>query len=321
MDLKDLIHKSVKESLHKSGKLPEEKTSTNINTNDSNKNLQASNSPTIKETPKKKSNLLKEALHLIPKTFQLKTESLSEDTKKHHLLLYRQYVDTFNKISSGLDAVNRQEASANYSEYRSLKIDETYNLNAVKLHELYFYNIADPNSEISTDALPYMRLARDFGTFENFQFDFMACCDAAREGWAVTVYEPYRDVYMNVAIDSHNVNIPVGTIPVIVMDVWAHSYYKDYDSNKEDYVVAMMRELNWDVVEARMALAEKADLGALYMVQPAYNVQPERMLNNAEEAPIQDVERPGQVATGTGEPPTTPPSPATTPPDYPRRGQ
>src|SRR5690606_29541547 len=165
-----------------------------------------------------------------------------------------------------LDGANVHEANANRSDYRSLKVDEVYNLNAMKLHELYFNNISDLTSEIGVDALPYMRLARDFGNFEKWQFDFMAACRSARNGWGLVVYEPYKDVYMNVVVDLHNVNIPLGTIPVLVIDMWEHAYYNDYQNNKDDYLVAMMREINWNVVEARMAFAERSDLSARYMI-------------------------------------------------------
>ena len=110
------------------------------------------------------------------KKYNLPTELLSSANKKNHVELYKGYVDTFNRVSAELDAVDKDSANSNSSVYRSLKIDETYNLNAVYLHELYFSNISDLHSEISMDSLSYMRLSRDFGTFDDWQKDFMGCC-------------------------------------------------------------------------------------------------------------------------------------------------
>ena len=208
-----------------------------------------------------------------------------------------------------MDAANKQDANANNSDYRSMNIDRTYNLNAIKLHELYFSNIADLASEISVDTIPYMRLSRDFGNFQNWQFDFMAACRASREGWALVVYEPYKNAYMNIIVDSHNVSIPLGAIPVLVMDMWSHSYYRDYEDSKDDYVVAMMREINWDVVEARMLLAEKTDLSALYMIKPLYNATPREMLNSTQTPPIPNVMAPGRIENPVSVPSTTPAMP------------
>lgn len=236
---------------------------------------------------------LKEAIVAMPKSFILKTERLSRATKSSHENLYKKYVEVFNKTSSKLDSIDRDSSNSNGSEYRSLKIDETYNLNGIKLHELYFNNISDLNSKISVDSLPYMRLSRDWGTFEKWQLDFMATCLAARNGWGITVFDPYKNVYMNIVVDSHNLNVPVGTIPVIVMDMWEHAYFKDYLDDKKSYLIGMMKELNWDVVEARMNVVEKCNLDVLYQIKPLSNENPDKMIASAEKAtelPITDIE-------------------------------
>ena len=151
-------------------------------------------------------------------------------------------------------------------------MDETYNFNAVKLHELYFSNISDVDSEIRVDSIPYMKLSRDWGTFEAWQEDFMAACMASRNGWALTVYEPYRSVFMNITVDSHDKDIPLGCVPVIVMDMWEHAYFKDYGIDKKAYLFAMMKELNWDVIEARMSICERSNLDILYKIEPLTKV-------------------------------------------------
>jgi Fe-Mn family superoxide dismutase len=201
---------------------------------------------------------LNEALVAQTKTYSIPTEALSQANKKNHYELYEQYVKDFNRISAELDAVSRANASGNHSLFRSLKIDETYNLNAVYLHELYFANIGDLQSEITMDTLAYMRLERDFGSFDDWQRDFLACASASRCGWVVTGYNIFTQTYMNYVIDLHSLNVPVGVIPVVVMDVWQHAYYKDYLKDVSEYTQNMMRELNWNVIESRFERAEKA---------------------------------------------------------------
>ena len=213
----------------------------------------------IKESisPDKKPTQLDEAYVATEKVFNLSTEFLSPANKKNHLELYDGYVEEFNKISAQLDTVDRAAANSNHSAYRSLKIDETYNMNAVYLHELYFANISDLNSKITMDSLAYMRLARDFGSFDEWQKDFIACCKSSRCGWAITYYNFYTKSFMNTLIDLHSENVPVFGYPVIVMDVWQHAYYKDYLKDVKTYVVAMMKQFNWNVIEKRFVKADK----------------------------------------------------------------
>lgn len=244
---------------------------------------------------------LKEGMVVLPKTFLLKTEFLSSKTKETHEKLYKTYTDTVNKVASLLDAANPDEANSNSSAFRSLKIDEAYNLNASKLHELYFANISDQASNVAVDSLPYMRLARDFGTFDRWQFDFRGCALSAREGWVVTYFEPVKNSYINCVIDGHTSGVPVGGIPIIVMDMWSHAYYRDYLDDKKSYVNAMMRELNWNVIEARMAVVEKSGIGDVFRIAPVQNSAPDRILANvmADAVPINSSQVKTSEVTGT----------------------
>ena len=80
---------------------------------------------------------IQESLVAQPKPFSIPTESLSGENIRNHYSLYEQYIKDFNAISAKLDTADRNNASSNHSAFRSLKIDEVYNLNAAYLHELW----------------------------------------------------------------------------------------------------------------------------------------------------------------------------------------
>jgi Fe-Mn family superoxide dismutase len=201
--------------------------------------------------------VLQESYVTQAKSYNLNTELLSPKSKRAHQELFEKYVDDLNEVSAKLDTVSRDDANLNASEFRSLKIDEVYNLNASFLHAMFFENISDLQSTIAMDTLPFLRLERDFGSFDAWQKDFIACALSARNGWAVTVYNSYLNRYMNVAVDLHSQNVPFSSYPVIVVDCWEHTYYRDYLSDRKSYVYGMMKELNWDAIEARFKKAEK----------------------------------------------------------------
>lgn len=200
---------------------------------------------------------LNESLVAQQKQFNLPTEFQSAATKNAHEGLYEGYLEAFNRISAELDTADRSLAKSNGSNYRSLKQDETYNMNAIYLHELYFSNISDLASSISMDTLSFMRLSRDFGDFDKWQSDFIACCLSSRCGWAITYYNIFTQTYMNTFIDLHSQQVPVGCIPIIVMDMWQHAYYRDYLADVKTYTYAMMKEINWSVIEERVKRAER----------------------------------------------------------------
>lgn len=208
----------------------------------------------IKDTIRKTLKL-DEALVAQEKKFEIKTDFLSAANVDNHIELYQGYLKNFNEISAKLDAESR-DANSNNSTFRSLKNDETYNMNAAYLHELYFANIGDLNSQITMDSLSYMRLSKAFGSFDDWQRDFIACCQSSRCGWAITYLNMYTQTLMNCVVDLHAQNVPAGMYPVIVMDVWQHAYYKDYLKDSKTYVNAMMKQLKWPVIEKRI---EKSD--------------------------------------------------------------
>lgn len=191
-----------------------------------------------------------------PKPFKQVTEFLSQKSKDAHVELYKGYIESLNKVSAELDSVNRSDANSRHSDYRSLKLDESYNLNATWLHELHFANCCDPHSEIVMDSISFLKIQRDFGTFDDWQRDFMACAMAAGNGWAVLGYHMFLKKYVNFIVSHHSGDVPIGFYPVIVLDCWEHAYSKDYLTDKKSYIVAMMRELNWAIIEDRFKKAE-----------------------------------------------------------------
>ena len=198
-----------------------------------------------------------ESLTAQEKKFTFNSDFLSNDNFQNHVELYQGYLKNFNEVSAKLDTVDRQNVNCNHSEFRSLKLDEAFNMNGVYLHELYFANIGDLNSEIKMDSLSYMRLARDFGSFDAWQKDFIACASASQCGWAITYLNTYTQTYMNAVVDLHTNNVPFGSYPVIVMDAWQHAYYRDYLKDVSTYTRAMMKLLRWPVIEERIQKADK----------------------------------------------------------------
>jgi len=210
----------------------------------------------ISETVSSNLPHLDESYRHDPKPFKQVSEFVSQKTKSAHTDLYKGYVESLNKTSAELDTVDKSEINSRHCQFRSLKIDEVFNLNASWLHELYFANCFDPHSEIVMDSTSFLRIERDFGSFEDWQRDFMACALSSQNGWAVMGYHMFLRRYFNVMIDGHDGHVPVGFYPVVVVDMWEHSYFKDYLEDKKSYLIAQMREFNWSTIEERIKKVE-----------------------------------------------------------------
>lgn len=191
---------------------------------------------------------------------QLKPKGLKgisdQQLEYHFETHYKGYVAKINEVWERLQTVDRAKANQNFSDYRALKVEESFNYMGVVLHELYFENIKD-----GRDTKPSARLTeyieRDFGSFEKWKQDFRACGIALR-GWAVLVYELSNGRLVNNGLDAHNVYGFLNAIPLLVLDVYEHAYYTDQGPRRPPYIDAFFENVNWDVVNKRFENALQA---------------------------------------------------------------
>lgn len=210
---------------------------------------------TVKHEGKREN--LNEANFVTQKTFKMLSDKVSEKTKIAHEKLYLNYVEAFNNTSAQTDSVPKNGANSYSSAYRSTKLDEVRNFNAIWLHELFFNGFFDPNSQIHMDSKVFMRLNRDFGGFDNWQKDFIATALVVGEGWVVLGYNMYLNKYVNIPILQHSNNLMIGVLPILALDMWTHSYILDFEIDKKSYIVTMMRQIDWNVAEKIVDQAEK----------------------------------------------------------------
>lgn len=170
--------------------------------------------------------------------------------QEHHGVLYTGYVNKLNEIRKLLQSADTAKANQTYSDLRALKIEETFALNGIKLHEAYFDNMGGPGGKASGQALEW--LERDFGSYETWERDFKATGLAVR-GWVVLAYDLEEKKLHNIGNDSHNLGPVWNAVPILVMDTYEHAYMIDYGVKRPPYIEAFMNIIDWDVVNNRLS--------------------------------------------------------------------
>ena len=93
-----------------------------------------------------------------------------------------------------------------------------------------------------------------FGSFERFQVHFTATALGIQgSGWAVLAYDSISGKLVVLQLFDQQGNVPVGTIPLFMVDMWEHAFYLDYLNVKADYLKAVWNIANWQDVAARLA--------------------------------------------------------------------
>jgi len=72
-------------------------------------------------------------------------------------------------------------------------------------------------------------------------------------GWAVLAYDSLSGKLVTFQLFDQQGNVPVGTIPLFMVDMWEHAFYLDYLNVKADYVKAVWNIANWQDVSERLA--------------------------------------------------------------------
>ena len=174
----------------------------------------------------------------------------------HHGKLYAGYVNKSNEIKDKLKPIvesGKAEGKQIYSELRALKNGESFANNGVYLLENYFAILGGdgiPRSEIVN------RLTERYGSFDGFKTYFSACGMAAR-GWAILAWDMHEKELRIFTCDSQNHGGIWGTVPILAMDVYEHSYFIDTGSDRASYIKTFFGNLNWDKVEEFYQKAKK----------------------------------------------------------------
>ncbi len=174
---------------------------------------------------------------------------ISENQLKQHYVLYTRYVNKLNEINKKLETVNETSANAAHSDFRSLKVDRAFSNNGVLLHELYFENLTSKKTQLSECFIKAINYS--FGSFKNYISDLKASMKSTRSGWVITAYNPITDKIENHIIEFHDLYVAINIKPLLVADVWEHSYMIDYGIDKSSYIKAFLDNVDWSEVSKR----------------------------------------------------------------------
>jgi Fe-Mn family superoxide dismutase len=183
-----------------------------------------------------------------------KLRGLSEKLlRSHYENNYTGAVKRLNLIQQQLGQVPKD---APPYQVGSLKREELIATNSMLLHEFYFGNLGGDGR--ASGAIVDLVKAQ-YGSSETWEQDFRqtALSLAGGSGWVVLAFDPHQKAVHNYWAWDHTHAVAWGT-PLLVLDMYEHSYHMDYGANARGYVDAFFQNVQWDEVDRR---AEQAKAG------------------------------------------------------------
>ncbi len=163
---------------------------------------------------------------------------------KHHLA----YVKGANSALEKLYKFRKGEIEINV---REVLRDLSFHMNGHVLHSIFWKNMRKPEENNSPGGEIGDRIEKVFGSFENLKKEFSASAKSVEGvGWAILAKDEENYLYV-LNIEKHNLMHIAGFKPLLVLDVWEHAFYLDYENNKASYIENWWKVVNWDDVEKR----------------------------------------------------------------------
>jgi Fe-Mn family superoxide dismutase len=179
-----------------------------------------------------------------------------EQLKLHHDKHHQAYVNGANAAFEKLDKARQENSDV---DAKAALKDLSFNVGGHILHSIFWENLAPAGK--GGGGQPSGAIAdvinKEFGSFERFKKEFSAAASTTEgSGWAALAMHPCIGRPLIMQIEKHNVNVYPTFNVLMVLDVWEHAYYVDYQNQRPKFIEAFWNIVNWDQVNKNLSFVK-----------------------------------------------------------------
>jgi len=178
-------------------------------------------------------------------------KNISAKTIEEHLKLYAGYVKHTNLILEKIAELS-QDTEKNLYTIGELKRRLGFEFGGMRNHEYYFGQFEGGVSAINPESILYKKIVEVWGSYEQWLSEFKTLAMTRGIGWAFLYLDVSTGNLINTWVGEQHEGHLTGLKPLLVLDMWEHSYMLDVPpSEKKAYVEAFFDNVNFEVVESR----------------------------------------------------------------------
>ena len=179
----------------------------------------------------------------------------------HHSKHHATYV---KGVNTALEQLQEARDGESYGNINKLEKDLAFHLGGHINHSVFWPNMSPDGGDKPTGELA-SAIDDFFGSFDKFRAHFEANANAIQgSGWSMLVWDTLGARLNIVQLFDQQGNLPLGQIPVLLLDMWEHAFYLQYFNVKADYVKAWWNVVNWADAQQRYAAAVTQSAGLAY---------------------------------------------------------
>ena len=194
------------------------------------------------------------ALQSLPYNENFLEPSMDQETLHLHYTFH--HGDAVKAANKDLAMIKKaiDENSLDTVDYWTKKL--SFHLSSHILHTIFWTNLTNKKSEPTGGLLK--QIEKDFRTYEKLKLLISKTSKGVDgNGWGILGYQPYTGKLTVLQCENHEKLTQWGVIPILVIDVWEHSYYLKYRNRRAEFVDNLLPIINWDNVAQRFNAALK----------------------------------------------------------------
>ncbi|GAA3660293.1 superoxide dismutase [Nocardioides ginsengisoli] len=178
----------------------------------------------------------------------------------HHARHHHAYVNGINAAVEQLAEAREKEAFGSLS---TLEKNLAFHLGGHVNHSVFWPNMSPDGGDKPTGELA-QAIDEYFGGFDRFRAHFQAnALGVQGSGWSVLTWDVVAQRPFIVQHFDHQGNVPICMVPLLMLDMWEHTYYLQYRNDKATFVEQWWHVVNWDDVQRRFEAARAQTSGLI----------------------------------------------------------
>jgi Fe-Mn family superoxide dismutase len=181
-------------------------------------------------------------------------KGLSKKQLDVHLALYEGYVKHVNLILEKIQKLREEDAEANSFVMNELRRRLGFEFDGMRMHEYYFEQFEGGPLEASPEGILKKVATEKYGGWDQFIAHIKEVAGTRGIGWVVVYFDANVNTLHTAFVNDHELGQLAGLPIILAVDLWEHAYMVDYvPAEKKNYVEAFLENVNWEVVEGRLA--------------------------------------------------------------------
>jgi superoxide dismutase, Fe-Mn family len=178
----------------------------------------------------------------------------------HHGKHHAAYVAGANTT---LDLMAEARDKNDLTWINKLQKDLAFNLGGHVNHSIFWKNLSASGGDKPTGELA-AAIDEFFGSFDGFRSHFTANAMGIQgSGWSILAWDVLGQRLIIEQLYDQQGNLVAASVPLLMLDMWEHAFYLDYQNVKADYVSAFWNIVSWKDVQARFEAARGQTKGLL----------------------------------------------------------